>query len=193
MSNVTTAGFQQSVPLPTVANIGSPVIAYEGDSFGQLVPGSTSGGVASVDLTVAKGAFWLNVNQENSSLTNVQSGSLPVAGIVLRSNATSFAFANNPSGIPADQQGFSMTIASGLNADILQRGSVWVKITTALETGGNSLYGSAVWIRDADGLLITEDVGTAVANATLTTFTVGSMGATAPGTLLMITNVNDVA
>ena len=55
MSNVTTAGFQQSVPLPTVANIGSPVIAYEGDSFGQLAFGSTSGGVASVDLTVHSG------------------------------------------------------------------------------------------------------------------------------------------
>lgn len=193
MANVTTAGFQQTVPLPTQASIGSPVIAYEGDSFGEIAFGSTSGAIAAVDMTVAKGAFWTTVNQENSAVSKVNGGSNPFAGIVRRANATSWGFAVNPSGETADQEGYSMSIASGLNVEIMQHGSIWVKIDVAAETGGNSLYGSAIWCRNADGALISETVGDVVANATLTTFTVGSMTAAAPGTLVMITNVNDVA
>lgn len=193
MANVTSAGFQQTVPLPTQASIGSPVIAYEGDSFGEIAFGSTSGAIAAVDMTVAKAAFWTTVNQENAAVSNVNTGTRPFAGIVRRANATSWGFAVNPSGATADQEGFSMTIASGLNVELMQHGSIWVKIDVAEESGGNSLYGSAVWARNSDGALITEVVGTPVSGATLTTFTVGSMTAAAPGTLIMITNVNDVA
>jgi len=188
MANITTAGFQRSVPLPTEASIGSPVIAYEGDPYGVLPWGSTVGAIAQVDLTIAKGVFWAGTNQENSYVTNVNGGGLAVAGIVLRANATSFGYVAN-----ADAQGYSTTIAAALNADILISNSVWVKIDVAAEVGTNTLYGSAIWVRDSDGALISQVQGTAVAGATLSQFRAGNLTAAAAGTLIVITTNSNVS
>lgn len=188
MGNITTAGFQRFVPLPTEASIGSPVIAYEGDPYGVLPWGSTCGAIAQVDLTIAKGVFWAGTNQENSYVTNVNSGGLAVAGIVLRANATSFGYVAN-----ADAQGFSTTIANGLNADILISNSIWVRIDVAAEVGANTLYGSAIWVRNTDGALISQIPGTAVAGATLSQFKAGNLTPAAAGTLIIVTTNSNVS
>lgn len=194
MANKPSAGFQQTVPMPTAQSIGSPVVAYEGDVYGEQPPGGIAGAIALVDMSVAKGAFIADVNQENASATNVNPGTLPFGGLVLRSNSTSFGFGVNPNGVPADQAGYSMQITSGLGLRLMRNGSAFVKIDIANENAGaSSQFGSAVWSRNADGALITQVKGTAVAGATLTPFTVGSMGATVVGALCMITTVNAVA
>ena len=154
MANITTAGFQRSVPLPTQASIGSPIIAYEGDPYGVLPWGSTVGAIAQVNLTIA----------------------------------TSFGYVAN-----ADAQGYSTTIAAALNADILISNSVWVKIDVAAEVGTNTLYGSAIWVRNTDGALISQIQGTAVAGATLSQFRAGNLTAAAAGTLIVITTNSNVS
>ena len=179
MANV--ADFQSQAANPVNFQLGVPTQGMQGNI-------ATNSVVALAPVTIGNGVFQLDLNPVlNASGSMAGTATSPVVGIAIRSQSNSdSAFYT---------QGYSLNVPAGQNVQCLTRGSVPVYVSAGNKA--TPALGDAVWILqtvDGAGLnIVTQAVGgTAIANATLTSFRVSYVpSGYGVGSLVVVTNTQN--
>lgn len=137
------ANFQQVASNPAVYQVGVPV--------GPMLAGYSFGAQAASDLVVGKPAFYVDQLGPDTTVQATVTAGQKFAGVVIRSNA-------NPMPFSVSLQGYSTTIAAGLEAEIGTRLTVPVLVASANESGSVPLQGSILYAMN-DGTFQTQTVG----------------------------------
>ena len=181
MGNV--ADFQSQASNPINFQLGVPTQGMQGNI-------ATNSVVALAPVTIGNGVFQLDLNPAlNASGSMAGTATSPVVGIAIRSQSNSdSAFYT---------QGYSLNVPTGQGVQCLTRGSVPVYVSAGAAQKATPALGDAVWILqtvDGAGLnIVTQAVGgTAIANATLTSFRVSYVpSGYGVGSLVVVTNTQN--
>lgn len=151
-----------------------PDFSIEGSLYRD--PVEATAGLASLDTVVGRGVF-SSVTQQgilSDHVSNVKGNGL-YAGIAYRSDESPNFDIRSKS---------SMVVPQGFEVSILNKGSIWVAATVA-----QAAMGHYVFVSDTDGTIQTNAANTAIANYTLTDYTVIGLATDgAVGSLILISN-----